>query len=219
MKPTKDARIYVAEDNDLYRDMLKSLFQRHSGWRVAGESDQGRQAVSDCTGDGFDLAVIDLFLPDLSGFGAIGLIKDKRPELPILAITAYEDDAHLYRAFEVGADGFVPKETDSDDLFMAVRSLLHGYMYVSPRRTRTIVGGYLLALKNGRGESLLDSLTQREIEVLRLVAAGSKNVEIAESLFISPKTVEKHRSNIIRKFGLDNPRELVPLARKLLLSL
>jgi two-component system response regulator NreC len=201
----KPYRLIIAEDHTILREGLKALIGSDPELEVIGEAINGREAVSCVEKLGPDLVLMDLSMPEMHGLEAIKEIKSRFPKTKILTLTVHKTEEYVYAALQAGTDGYVLKDATHAELSLAIKNVLKGNQYLSPTISAKVIKGYL----GGEKAPLLNSpwnntLTRREREVLKLVAEGHKNREIADLLFISPKTVEKHRSNLMRKLKLHN---------------
>jgi DNA-binding NarL/FixJ family response regulator len=155
---------------------------------------------------------MDLSMPRMTGMEAITEIKKRSPATKIVVLTVHKGEEYVLSALKAGADGYVLKDAGRDELVAAVKNVLAGKRYLSPDISEKVIGGYLEGRKSSKAQTPWDTLTQREREILKLIAEGYKNKEIAEHLFISLKTVEKHRSNLMRKLDLHNTAALTTFA-------
>ncbi|MDK2957197.1 MAG: hypothetical protein PWQ57_2693 [Desulfovibrionales bacterium] len=206
-------RLLLVEDNTLLREALDSLLTESNRFVVVGQTGNGQGALEQHRSLKPDVVLMDLTLPGMSGAEAIRRIKSEAPSARILALTVHTSNEHIYAAFNAGADGYVPKDAGSAELFLAIESVSEGLVFISPRVAGKVVRGYLLGRRESGALPQLEELTAREREIIALVADGMRNREIGETLHISTKTVEKHRSNIIKKLGL-GPKELAAAAKK-----
>ena len=155
---------------------------------------------------------MDLIMPVMNGTEAIRIIKQRQPEIKIIALTEHKSHDHVQAAFEAGANGYVLKDDTSDSLLAAISSVLSGQVYITPGVCDTILGGFLGYSENARSAVSWCRLTVREREVMKLVAEGYKNREIASHLSLSIKTIEKHRSNLMGKLNFRSVSELTSYA-------
>jgi DNA-binding NarL/FixJ family response regulator len=158
-----------------------------------------------------DLVLMDIGLPDGNGIDATQAIKERWPAVAVLALTIYEDEEYFFPMLQAGASGYVPKRAAPAELITAVHSAAEGEVYLFPSLARLLVRDYLSGGQE-QAQPVLDDLTEREREVLAYLAEGSSNGEIAEALTISPKTVARHRENLMRKLGLHSRSDLVKYA-------
>jgi DNA-binding NarL/FixJ family response regulator len=191
---------------------LKSLLESTDDLEVVGEAEDGLNATRVIKDVEPDLVLLDLKMPKMDGFSVMHEIKRVSPETKILALTMHSDEAHILEAFKSGADGYCLKSASHAELQVAIRATLSGKSYVSPEVSGKVLEGYLESRKTIRQVSSFDTLTLREKEVLKLVGEGYQNKEIAEYLCISPKTVEKHRANIMQKLDLHTASALTAYA-------
>jgi len=205
-------RLFIAEDHAILRDGLRSLFSTEPDLEVVGYAEDGQAAIQQVNTLEPDLILMDLSMPRMNGTEAIGAIKKRRPEIKIVALTVHKAEEYVRAALDAGADGYVLKDDSQQELLTAIRSVLMGNSYLSPGVCDKVVSGFL-----GRGSAPLEArswsmLTEREREVIKLVAEGYKNREIAAFLSVSIKTVEKHRSNLMKKLDLHNASALTAYA-------
>ena len=205
-------RIVIAEDYTILREGLRSLLSSHTEFEIVGEAENGQEAIQSVNRYKPDLALMDLSMPKMNGMEAIKEIKKRSPETKVLVLTVHNTEEYIYAALQAGADGYVLKESTHAELEMAIRSVLDGKRYVSPAISQRLIEGYLEGRKRAKPLSAWETLTQREREILKLIAEGYKNKEIAEYLCISFKTVEKHRANLMKKLDLHNVQTLTALA-------
>jgi DNA-binding NarL/FixJ family response regulator len=181
---------------------------------VVAEAEDGLAAVKTVLGlrPPPDLVMIDLSMPRMDGLSAIKEIKRQSPETKILTLTIHDSDDYILECFKAGVAGYCLKDSSQDELLKAVYVVLSGKTYISPGITDKVMQGYLEGKKTLKPETSWDMLTQREREVLKLVGEGHTSKEVAEFLCISPKTVERHRANIMSKLDLHNVSELTTYA-------
>ncbi|CCO24002.1 response regulator [Maridesulfovibrio hydrothermalis] len=198
--------VVIADDHALVREGLKTILKSQPGINVLGMAENGEEAVRLCKRLNPDIVLMDLSMPVKSGVQAIqelaGIGKTK-----ILALTAHDESTHIFSALDAGASGYVLKTSSSEELMMAIRTVIEGKVYLAPDISGEVARGFLRKERN-RGCDKLDTLTNREREILKHVLDGYKNREIADLLIISVKTVEKHRSNMMKKLGLRSISEV-----------
>lgn len=205
-------RIVIAEDHTILREGLRALLSSHPDLEVVGEAADGRDAIRSVEEVGPDLVLLDLSMPRMDGLDAIREISRRSPETKILALTVHKAEEYVLAALQAGADGYALKDATQAELVTAIRSVLAGKRYLSPGVSEKVIEGYLAGKKARATKTPWHSITAREREVLKLIAEGHKNKEIAEILCISVKTVEKHRSNIMEKLDLHNVSDLTAYA-------
>ena len=207
-------RIVIAEDQNLVRQGLKALLAEHRNFEVVGEAEDGLDAIRSVGKHKPDLVLVDLAMPRMNGISAIKEIKQQHPETKIIALTFHTSDEYILAAFKSGADGYCLKNDTHEDLITAITHVLDGKKYISPEISDKILSGYLEGGGTFKSDTVWESLTPREIEVLKLVGEGYSSPKIGAYLCISPKTVDKHRSNIMRKLDLHNAAALTAYAHE-----
>jgi DNA-binding NarL/FixJ family response regulator len=209
---TEKKRILIVEDHTLLRAGLSALLSRDADIEVVGEADNGRDAVRSVSAVSPHLVLMDLSMPGSNGIEAIFEIKKRYPEVRVLVLTLHKSDEYIQESLRAGADGYILKDASHDELRVAVRSVLNGKTYLSPDISSKVVNGYLGSGGGGTPMAVWNTVTHRERQVLKLVAEGRPNRVIAEYLCLSVKTVEKHRSNLMKKLDLHNASALTAFA-------
>ena len=204
--------VFIAEDHQLFRDGLKAMLASKDGLEVVGEARDGLEAINSIKKRQPDLLLLDLSMPRLSGISVIKELRRQFPDMRILVLTIHESDQYVIETFEAGANGYCIKDASRDELLLAMNSVLSGKTYISPGIAENVMEGYLEGHKKIKTRSAGETLTQREREVLKLLAEGYTNKEIGDLLNISVKTVEKHRANIMQKLNLHNAAALTAFA-------
>jgi DNA-binding NarL/FixJ family response regulator len=205
-------RILLADDHAVLRAGIRTLLDLEADMEVIGEAEDGLQAIAQANKLQPDLVVIDLSMPLMNGTDAIRQIKTRHPDMKVIVMTVHKSDEYVRTALDAGANGYLLKDDSHHDLLTAIRSVALGGTYLSPKVCGKVVRGYLVNDAVGGVGLSSDMLTEREREVVKLVAEGYKNREIAEHLSLSIKTVEKHRANIMRKLDLHSASELTAYA-------
>jgi len=205
-------RIVIAEDHTILREGLQVLISAEPEFEVVGEAGDGRDAIRLAEKLDPDLILMDLSMPNMNGMEAIREIKKRHEGVKIIALTVHKTEEYILATLQAGANGYVLKDATHAELMMAMRSVLKGKRFLSPGISEKVIDGYLEGRRDLKTQSSWDTLSPREREVLKLIAEGRKNREIAEFLFLSLKTVEKHRSNLMRKLDLHNAAALTALA-------
>jgi len=205
-------RIVIAEDHTILREGLRSLLTSGSEFEVVGEAEDGREAIRCVEKLKPDLILTDLSMPRMNGMEAIREIKKRSPETKILVLTVHKTEEYILATVRAGADGYLLKDSTHAELLMAVKHVLSGKRYISPGISDKVLDGYLDGRRTLKTRTSWETLTQREREILKLIAEGYRNKEIAEELCISVKTVEKHRSNLMEKLNLHNVQALTAFA-------
>lgn len=205
-------KIVIAEDHRLLREGLKALLNASDSIEIVAEAEDGLEAIR-CV-DKFrpDLILLDLAMPKVNGLSAIKEIKSRFRETKILALTIHESEDYILEALRLGANGYCLKNAGRKELLLAIDSVLAGKPYLSPGVSQKVLEGYLEERKTVKSRSSWDTLTQRERDVLKMIGEDYKNKEIADYLCISVKTVEKHRSNLMKKLDLHSASSLTAFA-------
>lgn len=199
-----NARILLADDHALVRRGLRQVIEKEPGLEVVAEAADGAEALAKAEEQGVDLAILDVAMPRLTGLLAAEQIARVRPETRVLLLSMYDNEQYLYAAERAGAAGYLLKSSADEEIVAACHAALRGERFLAPPSAG---GGTRARLDAG---TFSDTLTRRELEVLKHIAEGRTTKEIADSLVISVKTVERHRSNIMDKLGL---RDRVQLTR------
>ena len=205
-------KVVIAEDHTILREGLRALLSASADFEIVGEAEDGRSAIQCVEKVKPDLVLMDLSMPRMNGMEALREIKKLRPETKVLALTVHKAEEYVLAALAAGADGYVLKDATHTELVMAIKSVLMGKRYLSPGISEKVIEGYLEGRRTLKSRSPWDTLTQREREILKLVAEGYKNKDIADYLCISVKTVETHRANLMRKLDLHNVSSLTAFA-------
>lgn len=205
-------RVLIAEDHLIVREGLRAILDSQPDIQVVGEATNGVEAVSKTDETKPDIILMDISMPEMNGLEATRRIKQSHPEVKILALTMHEGDEYFFEVLQVGASGYFVKGGSSSELLGALRALAQGDVYISPTMTKKLLSDYLRRARTGQDKETYTGLTTREKEILKLVAEGRNNTEIAEKLFLSPSTVQTHRANIMAKLGLHSRTELVKYA-------
>ncbi len=203
-------RILIADDFAIVRQGLKNVLDAKPDLEVVAEAEDGRQAVEHALKEDVDLAILDVSMPRMTGIQAAAELQKRRPEIKTLMLSMHDSEQFLFEALKAGASGYVVKSGADTDIVDAVRAAMRGDSYLYPSAVTTLVRDYVE--RGGRGEEEFDVLTPRELEVLKLIAEAYTNKQIADALFISVKTVERHRQNILEKLGMRDRVELTRYA-------
>ncbi len=204
-------RIFLADDHAVVREGLKSLIDAQPDLEVIGEAGDGVVACELVPGLRPDVVVMDVSMPGMSGARATEHLRQACPGVKVLALTVHEDKGYLRQLLEAGAAGYVLKRAAAEELIRAIRTVAAGGVYLDPALAGTVVGGFVRK-PAGKGVSAGADLSDREAEVVRLVAAGHSNKEIAGRLGLSVKTVETYKSRSLEKLGLHSRADLVRYA-------
>jgi DNA-binding NarL/FixJ family response regulator len=209
----KTLRILVADDHDLLRRGVKTLLQSHAGWEVCGEANTGREAVAKAKELKPDIVILDISMPDLNGVDAAKRIRKGSPDTEVLILSVHFSDQLIREILEAGVRGYVVKSDSDRDLVIAVETLANHKPFFTPRATEVMLTSFHEGkIKADLPEATRDRLTPREREIVQLLAEGKGSKEVASSLYISVKTAETHRANIMRKLQAHTVSELVRYA-------
>jgi DNA-binding NarL/FixJ family response regulator len=201
-------RILIVEDHTILREGLRSLLSSHQDLEVVGEAENGLDAIRSAEKLLPNLILMDLSMPRMGGIDAIREIKKRQPKVKILVLTVNDSEEYILATLKAGADGYLLKDSTHAEMLQALRNILSGKRVLSPGISEKVIEGYLEGKKIQQTVSPWDTLTHREREILKLIGEGHKNKEIADYLFISPNTVEKHRSNLMEKLNLHSASAL-----------
>lgn len=193
-------RLVLVDDHRVVRQGLKAFLATETDIEVVGEATNGREAVEVVGNLQPDVVLMDLVMPELDGIGATAAIKERWPGVDVIAMTSFIEDEKVFGAMRAGAGGYVLKDADPDEVVKAIRSAAAGEVHLDPRVARRLMEE--LNPRKPKHATPQETLSEREIEVLKLVARGYSNQGIAEQLIISPKTAKTHVSNILSKLGL-----------------
>jgi len=204
-------RLLLVDDHAVVRSGLRMLLENERDVAIVGEASFAAEAMDLASRLKPSVILMDIGLPDLSGIEATREIKKRMPDVSVVALTIHEDEEYFFKMLEAGASGYVPKRAAPEELLTAIRAAASGQVYLYPSLAKLLVRDFL---EGGRAslEQAASDLTDREQEVLTYLAEGANNSEIAASLVISPKTVARHRENIMRKLNLHSRAELVRYA-------
>ena len=203
-------RILIADDHAIVRSGLRKVIDSKPDLEVVAEAEDGAEAVDKALREDVDLAVLDVSMPRMTGIQAAAELHKRKPELRIVMLSMHDSEQLLFEALKAGASGYVLKSGADTDIVDAVRAAMLGESFLYPSAVTTLVRDYVD--HGGHGEEQFDVLTPRELEVLKLIAEAHTSKEIAELLFISIKTVERHRQNILDKLGMRDRVELTRYA-------
>ena len=205
-------RLLLVDDHTVVRSGLRMLLATESDVDILGEAGTSAEAIAAAEKLRPDVILMDIGLPDQSGIKTTQIIKIKFPEMAIIALTIHEDEEYFFKMLEAGASGYVPKRAAPEELLTAIRTAANGEVYLYPTMAKFLVRDYLRGDPATEMEKKENNLTVREKEVLMHLAEGESNEAIGRELNISPKTVARHRENIMRKLSLHSRAELVRYA-------
>jgi two-component system response regulator NreC len=216
----KRKELLLVDDHEIVRAGLRSLLERHQSVKIVGEASSGKEAVELAVELKPDVVLMDVSMGDMDGVEATRRIKERAPEVNVLALTVHEEEAYFFEMLTAGASGYVPKRASPQILLTAIAIVAEGEIFLHPAVAGTLVQEYLREGRSGARRRVYDGLTPRQREVLTLIAEGLSNQEIALQLDISVRTVERHRENIMERLNLHSRVELVKYAlRKGLIAL
>ena len=206
------SRIVIAEDQTIVRKGLRSLLESEKNIEVVAEAGDGIETIKCVEQYSPDLVLLDLAMPKMSGLSALADIKERFKDTKVLVLTFHSSEEYILEAFGSGADGYCLKNDTHNELLTAIQNLIAGKSYISPSVSKKVLEGYLEGRQKMKKEPSWESLTKREKEVLKLVGEGYSSIEIGDILGISPKTADKHRSNIMNKLNLHSASALTAYA-------
>jgi len=205
-------KLLVADDHKIFRQGIKKLLEEEKDLQVVGEAKDGRDAVKKTQELKPDVVLMDVAMADLNGLQATRQIKKTVPDTKVLMVTMHKNEEYVLQSFQAGASAYVLKEGAVEELVAAIRSVHHEKSFLSPTISKTVIDAYLRKIETGTMQTPFDLLTDREREVLQLIAEGYTNREVAKALYISVKTVEAHRAHIMQKLDIHEVAKLVKYA-------
>ncbi len=206
-------KVLLAEDHTIVRKGLRALLDKEIGIEVIGEAEDGREAIRKAEELQPDVVVMDIAMPGLNGLEATRRIKKSFPEMKILMLTMHVNEEYVLQTLRYGASGYLVKKAAPSDLISAIQAIYRGESFLSPSISRTVIDEYLLqAEKMAEGEESCEKLTDRERDVLQLIAEGHTTRKISELLGVSIKTIETHRAHIMNKLNVRSIAELIHYA-------
>ena len=214
----KKTRILIADDHSVVRSGLRLLLQSSPDFTVIAEAEDGEEAVTLVERHKPDVVIMDISMPKLNGIEATGIMKQSNPDIKIIILTVHEDEEYVYQMLRAGASGYVLKSAGKKEIFAAIESALSGERFFSPGISKLIIEGFIKRDKEQlQAQEQLQThskqqLTKREIEVLQYIAQGFTNRKIAEALFLSIRTINTHRTNLMQKLDIHDTARLVRYA-------
>ncbi|MEK7278124.1 MAG: response regulator transcription factor [Chloroflexota bacterium] len=206
-------RVLIADDHTIVRSGVRLLLQAEPDIEVVGEALDGGEAVALAESLRPDLILMDIAMPGTNGLEATRQIKGRFPEMCVLVLTMHRSDEYFFEMLKAGASGYILKGADTSELIGAVRTVARGEVFLYPAMAKELLQDYLSRLQEPRSSGQ-PALTPREKEILRLLAEGHSNKEIAEKLVVSPSTIHSHRTNLMKKLNLSSRYELIQYARQ-----
>jgi two-component system response regulator NreC len=204
-------KVVVVDDHTILRQGIKALLDNQEGIEVVGEAKDGREALKIIEETLPDVILMDIAMPGLNGLEATRRIKKKFPKTKVLVLTMYTNEEYIFQILNAGANGYLVKETAFQDLISAIKAVYRDEAFMSPSISKKVISSYMQRAQEDEKETC-DILTTREREILQLIAEGNSSKKIAEALFISPKTVETHRTHIMDKLNIHNRTDLIKYA-------
>ena len=204
--------ILIADDHAIVREGLRAILEAQPDFEVKGEAIDGQEAVDKTKQLNPDIVILDLTMPRLNGLEALRQIKQNNSEAKVLVLTMHENDTYFFQVLDAGASGYFIKGGSSAELVSALRTVWHGDVFLYPSMAKKLLGDYLKRVHMGKDKESYDGLTDREQEILKLIAEGRTNQEIADLLVLSSSTVQTHRAHVMAKLGLHTRTELVKFA-------
>ncbi len=208
-------KILIADDHAIVRDGLRQLLNGQQDMDVAGEAEDGQEALDKVKSLHPDVVLLDIAMPNLSGLEVIGLIREAVPDSQVVVLSMHAKETYVQQALAAGALGYVLKASPSQDILEAIRAAHRGEYFLSSRLRAEVIGKYLKTQRSNPSVRGYDLLSEREQQVFRLVAQGHSTGQIADILCVSPKTVEKHRTSLMNKLGVHDRMELLKYAIKI----
>jgi two-component system, NarL family, response regulator NreC len=214
----KKTRIIIADDHSVVRSGLRLLLQSSPDFTVIAEAEDGEEAVALVDRHKPDVVIMDISMPKLNGIEATGIMKQNDPDMKIIILTVHEDEEYVYQMLRAGASGYVLKSAGKKEIFAAIESALSGERFFSPGISKLIIEGFIkrdkeqLQAQEQMQTHSKQQLTKREIEVLQYIAQGFTNRKIAEALFLSIRTINTHRTNLMQKLDIHDTARLVRYA-------
>lgn len=207
-----DIRVLVVDDHTILREGLRAMLALYEDIQVVGEAENGREAVEKVRALSPDVVLMDIAMPELGGLEATAEIRRTSPNTRVLILTQHENKEYIYPILKAGASGYILKRALGAELVAAIRAVHSGDAYLHPSIAKAVVDGYVDRQPKPKGEDRYDRLSDRERQVLKLVADGRSNQEIADILCLSVKTIMGYRANVMEKLGIHSRTELVKYA-------
>ena len=205
-------RVLIVDDQAIVRDGVRMILEAQPDIEVVGEASDGREALEAARHLSPDVVLMDIAMPGMNGLEATAAIKQELPDVQVLVLTMHEDYEYFFELLRSGASGYVLKGASSSDLVSAIRAVHQGGVYLHPALAKNLVSDYVKQMEPGEDRARYDGLSDRERQVLKLVAEGKTSQQIADELFLSVNTVQTHRSHIMEKLGLHNRTDLIRYA-------
>ncbi len=210
-KAKSQYRILLADDHALIRHGIRNFISNNPALEVIGEVGDGEELLEYLQTKVPDLLILDISMPKLTGIEAVSKVKKLYPQIKILMLTMHKNKQYFYHAMSAGADGYLMKDDSDEELLLAIKRIQNGKSYLSPYLSQDFADDVISAYRNNRN-SPFETLTKREREVLNLVVEGHTSRIMAKMLNLSPRTIDHHRANLLRKFDMKNSVDLVNFA-------
>jgi len=204
-------KVLVVDDHEIVREGIRMVLATDPEIEVVGVASSGEEAIEKVRELEPDVVLMDIGMPGLSGFEATRRIRESHPNTQVVALTVHDSEGYVFQMLQAGATGYVVKRAPAEDVIMAVKRAHQGEAVLHPSVAKLLIKDYLARVAKGE-ETSFDTLSEREREILKLIAEGKTNREIADTLFLSIKTVQAHRANLMRKLGMHDRTELVKYA-------
>lgn len=205
-------KVLIVDDHVIVREGLRALLETQPDIKIVGEAANGQEALNKVVEVKPDIVLMDITMPGINGLEATRQIKQRNPDVKILVLTVHEGDEYFFKMLTAGASGYFVKGGSSNELVSAMRIVRQGDVYLCPTVAKKLLGEYLQRVRTGNNKKDYNGLTNRERQILKLIAEGDSNQKIAELLVLSPTTVQTHRTHIMAKLGIHNRTELVKYA-------
>lgn len=204
-------KVLVVDDHEIVREGIRMVLAADPELEVVGVASSGEEAIEKVRELEPNVVLMDIGMPGLSGFEATRRIRESSPGVQVVALTVHDSEGYVFQMLQAGATGYVVKRAPSEDVILAVKRAHQGEAVLHPSVAKLLIKDYLARVAKGE-ETSFDTLSDREREILKLIAEGQTNREIADTLFLSIKTVQAHRANLMRKLGMHDRTELVKYA-------
>ena len=209
-------KVLLVDDHKIVRDGIGALIKSNKDIKLSGECTDGSEVMGFLANESVDVILMDIMMPNINGIEAGKMVMEKYPDMRILTLSMNNDFDYIQEMLKLGAAGYILKNTGGAELLTAIKTVAAGKPYFSPEVTDVVMNKHMnkneSTKQSGKNTALLEQLTKREIEILKLIAQELTNVEIAEKLFISRRTVDTHRRNLLQKLGAKNSIGLIRFA-------